>query len=114
MAMHVSNNLKLKLKASRAATKLYHRCCMGSQVKEKMSESEGFSDSFSSDFVGCEMEEQMTNTNGRSLSDTKNDQDQDSRQGELTNSDYLRVGPFETPVVDINNKDGLIISGFDV
>ena len=27
-AMHLSNNLRLKLRASRAATKLYHRCCV--------------------------------------------------------------------------------------
>ena len=32
-AMHASNNLKLKLKASRAATQLYHRCCIGPPPK---------------------------------------------------------------------------------
>ena len=33
-AMHVSNNLRAKLLASRSATKLYHRCCVDSEKNQ--------------------------------------------------------------------------------
>ena len=33
-AMHVSTNIKSKLNASRLATKLYHRCCIGNVDRE--------------------------------------------------------------------------------
>ena len=79
-----------------------------------MCESESFSDGFSSKVVGCETEEQMTSTNGRRMSGIKTDQEQDSSQGELNDCDYLGVGPIEPSNVDTKNRDGLIISGFDV
>ena len=103
-AMHVSNNLKLKLRASRIATKLYHRGCVAQeQARQKVN-------------AGSPAEEQDLNVSS---------QDQTGHTSNLVGecfSDFSRSecnldeieGPINVDRTEINEKNGVVITGFDV
>ena len=101
-AMNISNNLKLKLRASRAATKIYHKCCIGQNDRAE---------------VGIEQDSE------NKLNPSP--QDQQSFSGESFSSSYsdhvsqpipntLSCASEEKTVNNINMSENLMVTGFDV
>ena len=118
-AMHVSNVIRSKLHASRAATKLYHRCCMGESVSENSvvsSEPEDRipvktnSECRKNDIAKLSRSQEGSKNEGGELRDFSF---QNSCSSEFSEPDN-QIEPQNPVSCNVNDNDNLIVSGFDV
>ena len=115
-AMNVSSSLRLKLKASRMATKMYHRACVGQKNADGLLDDQ--EDQENEFFTDEQMNEQEHHhhhphhhQNGEFIPSSSSFQEfQKSRD----DSNQLYCDLENKSVRDINMSNGLMISGFDV
>ena len=113
-AMNVSNNLRLKLRASRTATKLYHKCCRRASADQpiriqdrpsranQIQEKDDF-ERFSADDERSMGESEFKSSIGHYSKEIPDLANFSSNLSQNSNSE-----------LDINIENGLIITGFDV
>ena len=118
-AMHITTNLKNMLNASREATKLYHRACMGSS---RVNEDDVFEDGVTHSHSQSPPRSQLASS-GHSVAQSEDANRDVVRSNDGVASDAQSDSPEilgslcsnNTPVLNtINDNGNLVVSGFDV
>ena len=111
-ALNVSNNLRLKLKASRAATKLYHKCCQkppsGLFKTDDQNDLKIYENRENEQFVSPTISQVETPT--RKICQESPSYDKNFGHGEPKLHDFGR----QVPDINIGGNSDPIITGFDV